>query len=80
MNYAVYTGRQDWAIIDIKEQNGTVTLTFLRDKTTSGIHGLTDKQTNDNHDNWYTLEGRRLTTMPTQRGIYIKGNKKVVIR
>ncbi|MBP3725728.1 MAG: M6 family metalloprotease domain-containing protein [Bacteroidaceae bacterium] len=80
VNYAVYTGRQDWAIIDIKEQNGTVTLTFLRDKTTSGIHGLTDKQTNDNHDNWYTLEGRRLTTMPTQRGIYIKGNKKVVIR
>ena len=29
---------------------------------------------------WYTLDGRRLNGMPTQRGIYIVGGKKVVIK
>lgn len=29
---------------------------------------------------WYTLEGLRLTGKPTAKGIYIRGNKKVVIK
>lgn len=29
---------------------------------------------------WYTLDGRRLDTMPTRKGIYIKDGKKIIIR
>ena len=29
---------------------------------------------------WYTLDGRRLDTLPTRKGIYIKDGKKVVIK
>ena len=28
---------------------------------------------------WYGLDGRRLDGIPTQKGVYIRGNKKVVI-
>jgi hypothetical protein len=28
---------------------------------------------------WYDLSGRKLAEKPTQRGIYINGNKKVVL-
>ncbi len=31
-------------------------------------------------DNWYTLDGRRLTGHPTTKGVYIRNNKKVVIK
>ena len=31
-------------------------------------------------DNWYTLDGRRLSAKPTTKGIYIYNNKKVIIR
>lgn len=29
---------------------------------------------------WYTLDGRRLDTMPTRKGIYIKDGKKIIIK
>lgn len=31
-------------------------------------------------DHWYTLDGRRLSGKPTQRGIYINNGKKYVIK
>ena len=31
-------------------------------------------------DYWYTLSGTRLSAQPTQPGLYIHGNKKVVIK
>ena len=32
------------------------------------------------HNHWFTLDGRRLSGEPTQRGIYINNGKKVVIK
>ena len=29
---------------------------------------------------WYSLDGRKLNTMPTKKGVYIKNGKKVVIK
>ena len=29
---------------------------------------------------WYTLDGRKLNSVPTKKGIYIHGGRKVVIR
>ena len=31
-------------------------------------------------DGWYTLDGKRLSTQPTQKGIYVNNGKKVVIK
>ena len=31
-------------------------------------------------ENWYTLDGRKLDSMPTAKGIYIQNGKKVVIK
>lgn len=31
-------------------------------------------------DNWYSLDGRKLSAKPTQRGIYINNGKKVIIK
>jgi hypothetical protein len=31
-------------------------------------------------DYWYTLSGTRLNAQPTQKGVYIHGNKKIVIK
>ena len=31
-------------------------------------------------DSWYTLQGARLNGQPTQRGIYIHGGKKVIVK
>ena len=38
-----------------------------------GVNGVID-------DSWYTLDGRKLDKQPTQKGLYINGNKKVVIK
>jgi hypothetical protein len=29
---------------------------------------------------WYTLDGRKLDSKPTTKGMYINGNRKVVIK
>ena len=32
-----------------------------------------------NENTWYSLDGRRLTGKPTQKGVYINNGRKVVI-
>jgi len=33
-----------------------------------------------NVDTWYTLDGRRLSAKPTQKGLYINNGRKTVIK
>lgn len=40
--------------------------------------GITNVNGNDN--GWYTLEGQRLNSKPTQQGIYLHNGKKVSVR
>ena len=50
---------------------------------TTGIHAIDNGQLiidNGQSDGWYTLDGRRLSGKPTQKGIYIVNGKKVVLR
>ena len=46
---------------------------------TTAVFDLNDKSEMIN-DNWYSLDGRRLSGKPTQRGMYINNGKKVVIK
>ena len=31
-------------------------------------------------DAWYTLDGRRLSSKPTKKGLYLQGGKKIVVK
>ena len=43
--------------------------------------GIRDIKDSENlNDSWYTLDGRKLQGKPTQRGIYIKDGKKMLIK
>ncbi len=44
--------------------------------------GITNVNGNDhgNDHGWYTLEGQRLNSKPTQQGIYLHNGKKVSVR
>ena len=50
------------------------------DDETTGILSTTNFTNYTNSDAWYDLSGRRLSGKPTQKGLYIHGGKKVVIR
>ena len=43
-----------------------------------GIRDIKDSK--NLNDSWYTLDGRKLQGKPTQRGIYIKDGKKMLIK
>lgn len=45
-----------------------------------GTMGISETETAPTADQWYTLDGQGLSSQPTQRGIYIKDGKKVIIR
>ena len=51
---------------------------LLGNGDTTGMEMLRLNETDT--DVWYSLDGRRLSTMPTRKGIYIKNGKKVVIK
>ena len=55
-------------------------LTIGDDGTTAIQYSMFNVQRSMLTDGLYSLEGRRLNTVPTRKGIYIKGGKKVVIR
>lgn len=45
-----------------------------------GTMGISETETAPTANRWYTLDGQELSSQPTQRGIYIKDGKKVIIR
>ena len=46
----------------------------------TGILSTTNDTNFTNSDGWFTLDGRKLNSMPTEKGIYIVNGKKVVIK
>ena len=56
-------------------------INFGEDETT-GIKSLTPDPSSKgegNFDGWYTIDGRKLGSKPTQRGIYIYNGRKIVL-
>jgi len=50
------------------------------DGSTTAIQGITQDGTSVSADGWYTIKGIKLEGAPTQKGVYIKDGKKVVIK
>ncbi len=46
----------------------------------SSIDNIPSPVFNLQSEGWYTLEGRKLSGVPTQKGIYINNEKKMVIK
>ena len=56
------------------------TFCTLKEDDGTGIRGLTPTPSPRGEGSYYTLDGRKLNSLPTQRGIYIVNGKKVVIK
>ncbi len=65
-----------WLEIDAA---GTRSLTVAFDDNTTGIDTLNSDKSDSNGD-WYDLLGRKLQGKPTQKGLFIRNGKKVVIK
>lgn len=50
------------------------------DSNTTGISSVERESGTLSDNDWYTLDGRRLSTPPVRKGIYINNGKKVVIK
>ena len=50
----------------------------IGEDTTTGITTVNDDETADG--DWYTLDGQKLNSRPTQQGVYIHNGKKVVMK
>ena len=55
--------------------NGKLTVTVP-----NGIRSLENGQSTMENGVWYTLDGRRLSSKPTQKGMYILNGRKVIVR
>ena len=57
-------------------------INFDSGDTVTGILEMRNEGNERNADAWYTLDGRRIADgqMPTAKGIYIHGGRKVVVQ
>ena len=66
----------------IWEGNGTVgeakEFSIVMDNGTTAIKAVNDGETN--HDDWYSLQGVRLSGRPTQKGVYIHQGKRIFVK
>ena len=73
------------AYFDLTALSGNVEavqLTFVGNAETTAISDATRLNNKEQsiNDAWYTLDGRKLSNQPTQKGIYIINGKKIVIK
>lgn len=62
---------------DASAKGGTF---FFNDAETTGITLLPGTDAAPKDDAWYSLDGRRLTGKPSQKGIYVHNGRKEVVR
>lgn len=66
----------------IWEGSGTVgeakAFSIVMDNGTTAITAVDDGETN--HDDWYSLQGVRLSGRPTQKGVYIHQGKRIFVK
>ena len=53
---------------------------YINGKIDTGIKDIRRKMEDERYDNWYTINGQKLNGKPSKPGLYVNGNKKVIIR
>ena len=70
------------AFLFVEGNNAPLSIPFRRSigGEGEGTTSIDNLNVNDNEATWYDLNGRRLQGKPSQKGIYIKNGKKVVVK
>ena len=80
-NSAFNVNGNDLMSIRLKGMDGEIAvrnvILVAANSNTTGIDMMT---TDKSMENWYTLDGRKLSRQPSVKGIYIKNGKKLVVR
>jgi len=70
-----------WLEIGSTPAAGSRTVKLVFGNSLTGIEGIAaDKAEADGDGNWYDLNGRKLNSKPTTKGVYINNGRKVVIK
>lgn len=65
---------------EMKKNTTSVNLSIVfEDKDEDAIQDLQISHQQSDHDTWFTIDGRQLSTRPTLPGIYVNGGKKVIV-
>ena len=62
---------------EAEEAASRIVLTFGE---TNSIRGISNAQSVMGNDGYYSLDGRKFSSKPTMRGVYIKNGKKLIVR
>lgn len=67
--------------IRLKGMNGEIAVrNVVLVAANSNTTGISKMTTDKSLGNWYTLDGRELNRQPSEKGIYVKNGKKLVVR
>ena len=69
----------DDVLTSIEDAGTNIAMNFEENQS-SGISEKVSVKSEKSAEGWHTVDGRRLNGMPTQKGVYIKNGKKVVIK
>ena len=65
---------------EMKNNTTSVNLSIVfEDKDEDAIQDIQISHQQSDHDTWFTIDGRKLSSRPTLPGIYVNGGKKVVV-
>ena len=67
-------------LTDLAQGDNSIMLNFGEETTTTGISTTNYTNFTNFNSDWYSLDGRRLNSKPTLKGVYIHDGKKVVIK
>ena len=67
-------------LTDLAQGDKSIMLNFGEETTTTGISTTNYTNFTNFNSDWYSLDGRRLNSKPTLKGVYIHDGKKVVIK
>ena len=62
------------------DQSEAFTIDFADSSDQSGIQNVQYSMDNGQSSAWYALDGRKLASKPTAKGVYIHGGKKIVVK
>ena len=57
-----------------------VSMTFVDEDDTTSLREMRNQESGARDDEWYTVDGRKLSKRPTAKGVYIHNGKKTIVR
>lgn len=74
---------EGWYYMLLKHYNGApaaARVVWMSDDDADAIFDVKAEELKPVAEGWYTIDGKKLNAAPTQRGLYIKNGKKIVVK